>query len=158
KTHVIESLRSVDSLAHLSLARWPDESEPLDRPFVRVITDTTEIDPQVRHSMFANRPASCQSVVAAVNAGPLLQLARQHPGAQFERVRDILPRAQQGVLDDHVPDVPVVLDVGGYDPVQNDVVAELLARPLLKEIVFATRCGCEDPKVCPRRLAWDQLA
>src|SRR5205807_1160780 len=46
---------------------------------------------------------------------------------------------------------------GSYDPVENFVAARLLALPLLRDVVNSLDCGCEDPRICPRRLSWELL-
>ena len=50
-----------------------------------------------------------------------------------------------------------MLDVGGYDPLENHVLAKLLALPLLRDVVNNTECACPSPTVCPRRRAWEVL-
>jgi hypothetical protein len=104
--------------------------------------------------MFVERPANCRAVAVAINEGPLLGLAHAVPDSHFVGVVGLLHAAQRGVMPVADPGLPVVLDVGGYDPIGNGVVARLLGVPLLAEIVQKLPCQCEDERICPRRLAW----
>lgn len=154
KTHVLETLRNAKRPGMPALVYWPSELAPQRGPFVRVVADATALAPEMRQRMFADRPSNCRAVAVAINEGPLLGLAHALPGSPYAGAIGLLHSAQRGVIPPADPALPVVLDVGGYDPIGNGVVARLLRLPLLGEIVQRAPCQCEDERICPRRLGW----
>lgn len=100
-------------------------------------------------------------VVVAVNEGLLVELAARHEDSPMARCISLLHDAQKGVTASEVdPDAPVVIDAAGYDPVEDGALERLVALPLVQAAVEDDRsCGCsgEDPRVCYRRQAWQQL-
>ena len=158
KTHLMRQVAN-DS-APLKFVEWPDEGEPRRGKFVRVISDATASKKPLmrqRSKIFSERPRNCQSVIVAINEGILLQLAREEPESKFGLSLTRLHQGQRGIAKLFDGSTPTVIDVGGYDPVENSVVERLLALPLLNEVVESTQCGCESETICPRRLAWKLL-
>jgi hypothetical protein len=154
KTHLLENLRDASRPGMPPLVPWTSEPEPKRGPFVRVVADATAVAPDARQRMFADRSANCRAIAVAINEGPLLGLAHALPDSHFAAVVAFLHSAQRGVMPAAESGLPVVLDVGGYDPIGNGVVARLLGLSLLAEIVQKLPCQCEDERICPRRLAW----
>ena len=122
---------------------------------MRAASDMTALrSKRLRRDVVENVPRNCVSVVLAINEGILLDLARSQPDSSFAQAVHLLHEGQRGIRNPYEPEAPVVIDVGGYDPVENGVIERLLDLPLLKELVDATDCACESPLICPRRLAW----
>jgi hypothetical protein len=155
KSHLLDSVFGGAEPVTLPV-RWPDEPEPTGR-FIRVISDATALAVTDRHRMMSPRPKNCVAVAIAINEGPLLALKRAHPISSYARAVELLHSGQQGVRLPPDLDAPVVIDVGGYDPVEAGVIARLANLPLLSELVETSPCTCEDPRICPRRLSWRLL-
>ncbi len=157
KTHLIASLSDTELSNLPPLLAWPNEHEPTDEPFIRVITDATALSREDRRRMMQDRPGNCQAVVVAINEGPLLHLKHDLPQSVFAEAVRFLHAAQRGIELPFNPSAPTVLDVGGYDPIGNGVMTRLLELPILSELVQSQPCQCEDPRICPRKLAWGLL-
>lgn len=155
KTHLLQTLNSAEGLPRA--ISWPDEPEPARDRFVRVVSDATALAAGERNRIFAPRPSNCLAVAVGINEGPLLNLMRAMPSSPFAEAVQLLHRGQVGAVLPTDLKAPVVIDVGGYDPVQSGVVTRLMALPILKTLVQESPCSCEDPRVCPRRLAWQLL-
>ena len=152
KTHLLHALD-----AQHTTIEWPGGTPPSEE-FVRVIPDATAVIDAIRQGGLAERPSKCLAQVIAINEGPLLELARVDPESEFARAVRLLHEAQRGNRSSSSdPQAPVVIDVGGHDPIENAVVGRLLALPLLKDLVMSSTCSCDDASVCPRKLAWLQL-
>ncbi len=153
KTHLLHVL----DLSYQTV-EWRDGVEPSETEFVRVVPDATEVFGQILDGGLNSRPPTCISTVIAINEGPLLELARHDSQSSFAVAVRLLHAAQRGVRNPGTdPAGPVVIDVGGYDPVESGVVGRLVALPLLRELVMGFPCSCGDSSVCPRKLAWLQL-
>jgi hypothetical protein len=152
KTHLLHVLD-----AQYTTIEWPNGTVPGEE-FVRVVPDATVVIDAIRQGGLAERPPKCLAQVVAINEGPLLELAREEPWSEFARAVRLLHEAQRGNRSSSSdPEAPVVIDVGGYDPIENGVVGRLLALPLLKDLVMSLACSCDDASICPRKLAWHQL-
>jgi hypothetical protein len=152
KTHLLQSLTE-----DFVTSEWPSGATP-EGEFVRVVPDATVVIDAIAEGRLAGMPPNCTAQVIAINEGPLLELARDQPDSAFARAVQLLHEAQRGKGGNlHDPAAPVVIDVGGYDPIENGVVGRLLGLPLLKDLVMGSVCSCEDDSICPRRLAWLQL-
>jgi hypothetical protein len=152
KTHLLHALDESHETSN-----WPDGPTPT-ADFVRIVPDATVVIDAIRARDLLERPPNCVAEVIAINEGPLLELAREQSESMFARGVPLLHDAQRGRSGGSSdPAAPVVIDVGGYDPVENGVVGRLLALPLLKDLVMNLVCSCEDASICPRRLAWLQL-
>jgi len=140
----------------LEIQRWDEEGDP-DTDFVRIVPDLTQVSRTKRH-LCLERPAHCKSVVVAANEGPLVQLAKSHPDSEFNAAIELLHAGQRGERRDFDSDLPTVIDVGGFDPIEAGVTGRLLALPILSEMVNSSECSCDAPAVCPRKRTWAQLA
>lgn len=156
KTHLLETISELDRTLP-KMIRWPEEPEPPREQFLRVVPDATALPSSQRQRMMSPRPRNCAAVAIAINEGPLLDLKRSRPQSSFAGAVEFLHAGQRGLSPSLDRESPVVIDVGGFDPVEAGVVAELMRLPLLADLVDATVCECEDPRVCPRRLAWKML-
>jgi hypothetical protein len=157
KTHLLGTFAEGSGTDLPRFVTWPSEQEPADGPFVRVITDATAVPADSRQKMLEDRPQNCRAVAIAINEGPLLGLAHEFKGSAYDAAVDILHAAQRGIRLPPDASKPVVLDVGGYDPIENNVIAQLLALPVLDELVQSQTCSCATPEVCYRRRAWALL-
>lgn len=152
KTHLLHTLDE-----NYTTSAWPDGPAP-EAEFVRIVGDATAVIGAIREGRLADRPRRCIAQVVAINEGPLLELAREQPDSGFARAVGLLHDAQRGNRSAGFDQAaPVVIDVGGYDPIENGVVGRLLALPVLRELVMQSPCSCEDDSICPRKLAWLQL-
>ena len=152
KTHLLQVLDEI-----FVTSEWPDEVTPQSE-FVRVVPDATVVIDAIADGRLAGMPRNCIAQVIAINEGPLLELARDQPESAFAHAVRLLHDAQRGNrTTSSDPAVPVVIDVGGYDPIESGVVGRLLALPLLKDLVMGSVCSCGDESICPRKLAWLQL-
>jgi hypothetical protein len=158
KTHLLDVLKSSGESDSLELVTWPTQTEPSDRPFIRVIPDATALAREERFRIFDDRPPKCLAVAVAINEGPLLELARSLPSSPFAQAVNLLHQAQRGLKGASDAQQPVVLDVGGFDPIHGKVPGALLALPIARDLIEELPCGCEDRRVCPRRLAWELLS
>ena len=156
KTHLLDVLRHAHSNHLPELVEWPDLGAG-GGSFIWYVADATALDRDQRLRIFEERPRECEAVVVAINEGPLLDLAHELPLSPWRRAVELLHKAQSGVVEQLNDDAPVVLDVGGFDPVQADVPAKLLALPIVGEVIHTSTCRCEDERVCPRRRAWRLL-
>ena len=156
KTNLIEAVR--DAMPETTFVRWPEEEAPKKGPYVRVVLDLTGLEPEQRSEALEVRPRNCQAVILAVNEGILVELARSEPDSVFTRALSDLHLAQRGIhADPYRPDDPLVIDLGGFGPADNNVVARILALPVLDDVVQGIACKCEDDSVCPRKQAWAQV-
>jgi hypothetical protein len=151
KTHLLHALDG-----HFAVFQWPDNEPPDDDPCVATVPDATVVFDQIEAGGLDAVPDRARRVIA-INEGPLLALARSRPESFLARSVPLLHNAQRGIISPHDDLDPVVIDVGGYDPIENRVVERLLALPALKQLVLRSRCSCDDPAVCPRKVAWLQL-
>jgi hypothetical protein len=156
KTHLLTAVHS-QGAEFPRTVHWPSEPEPVGENFIRLVPDATAIPPDRRQDSLMTRPANCVAIAVAINEGPLLDLARRYPDSPFAHARDSLHEAQRGILRGPVDAWPVVIDVGGYDPVADRVIDKLLQLNLLHEAVAARPCKCEDPRICYRQQAWRLL-
>lgn len=152
KTHLIAELDEVEGTEN---AYWP-EGEESSSPHIRVVMDMTEVPEEMRFEAL-DRCDACRAVVIAINEGPLLQLARDNPESGWAAARDSLHAAQRGESGLRDPSKPVVIDVGGFDPVRHGVVGRLLKLPILQALSQRIPCACQDRGACPRRQAWEWL-
>jgi hypothetical protein len=157
KTHLLQSLAESASPKLPKIVEWPEESDPKG-PFIRLVSDATALQAGRRKRIFESMPRNCRASAVAINEGPLLDLARKLPESPFAKAVTLLHAAQRGIKQYPDAKLPTVLDVGGYDPIQNKVISQLLALPVLDELVSGLRCKCDDPRICPRKLAWTLLS
>src|SRR5262249_40390798 len=134
------------------------EPAPKSTKFVRAIFDATALPSSQRSEMLAKRPPNCLAVAVAINEGPLLRLARASQASPFKRAVELLHQGQVGVSSNRDASAPTIIDVGAYDPIEDQIVAKILALPLLADLVNKLDCTCEDPMICPRKVAWKQLS
>ncbi len=154
KTHLISSLQEEPSHNLSQLVFWNVQQEPDHGDFVRVVADATALPAQQRMAAVNDRPTNCVAVAIAINEGPLLRLARDAPGSLFDGAVKLLHDAQRGIDHPYSDQFPTVLDVGGYDPIDNHVISNILGLPIFDELIQNSLCQCEDERICPRRLAW----
>lgn len=157
KTHLLKSVARPE-MGLPPFVEWPKNKEPVDEPFIRLVSDFTPLTDEDRSRVFEDCPSHCRSVAIAVNEGPLLGVSRSNPSSVFRRVVEMLHAAQNGIVPTHDMGLPTVFDAAGYDPIADDAIADMLGRPILTELVNSLECGCEDESICPRRIAWAQLA
>jgi hypothetical protein len=152
KTHLLSALGNEFVLRDLA-----DDGGSSDQ-FVRLVPDATVAFDGLAQGLFSARPEGCIAQVVAINEGPLLELARLDPASPFAKAVALLHASQRGTRTTSFDSsAPVVLDVGGYDPIEAGVVGRLLALPALGQLVMDSPCSCTDASVCPRKLAWRQL-
>jgi hypothetical protein len=151
KTHLLHALDEV-----YAASEWPDGAVPTGE-FVRIVPDATVVIKAIKAGRLTERAPNCLAQVIAINEGPLLELAREQPESLYAQAVKLLHDAQRGNRTQLADGAPVVIDVGGYDPIENGVVGRLLALPRLKELVMAAPCSCDDGSICPRNLGWLQL-
>lgn len=156
KTHLIKALEESDIGELPDFVKWPEGEEPSDGEFIRVIRDVTAWAEEMGSDVFATEEDGCWATVIAANEGPLLDLAAGEDGEIFQAVVESLHRAQRGLREQKDSEIPVVVDMAGYDPIQNNVVARLLDLPLLHKLVEESDC-CSTGGPCYRKLAWKQL-
>lgn len=157
KTHLLGTLADSPPGQLPRFVDWPSEAEPTDEPFIRVVSDATAIPSIARGGMFERRPSNCAAVAIAINEGPLLSLAHEQVDSAYAKAVKILHAAQRGIALPNDISAPVILDVGGYDPVENDVIAKLLGLELVRDLVEVQACSCSNRDTCFRKLAWDLL-
>lgn len=160
KTHLLSTLRETPGSGLPALVPWRKDqpgNEPTQVEFIRVVLDATPLDYDDRFRVLTDKPANCVAVAMAINEGPLLEQARNRPDSPFNKSIRFLHAAQSGIRMPYDATAPTVIDVGGYNPIENGVVSQLLALPLLHELVNSLPCQCEDPRVCPRKLSWKLL-
>jgi len=153
KTHLLRQISRMAEATGLRL-RWPNE-DAATGTYVEVIPDVTEV-PATRRGRILDRSANQSATIAAINEGPLLDLARAKKGA-FASGLHLLHLAQRGVRGPHDTAAPVIVDAGSFDPVSAGIPQRILGSDLLAAAVDRVPCGCEDPAICPRRRAWKSL-
>lgn len=152
KTHLAHVLSG-----EFQVHTWDPGVDLPEDDHVLFVPDTTAVQPEDRSALFGHRNQDTRSVVIAINEGPLHALARAVPDTEFAKTRDFLHEAQNGIKSEPDSSSPVLIDVGGFDVLSERVASALLNLDLLREVVDATSCSCEDPAICPRRLAWRLL-
>ena len=154
KTHLLHRVWA-ESLDESHVCRWGREEEPENDEFVRIVPDATAVPEASRLGLLEEVPDNCICVAIAINEGPLLHLAREHPESGYSSAVEYLHQAQRGRALELQEDQPVVLDVGGYDPIEDGVIGRLVGLPVLNNLV--EECDCGDPDTCYRRKAWSLL-
>lgn len=157
KTHLLDRLREAKPPELPQLVCWPGERAPAEEPFVRVVMDGTALSKRRRGRIFHDLPANCTTVAVAINEGPLLALARKDRGSVYAGAVRLLRAAQNGTALEADASLPTVIDVGGFDPIEAGAVGKMLGLPIFVELIESYDCGCEDPRICPRRVAWAVL-
>lgn len=157
KTHLLGTLADSAEGDLPRFITWPGESEPAGEPFIRVVSDATAIPSATRGEMFERRPPNCTAVAVAINEGPLLSLSHEQVDSPYAKAVRVLHTAQRGISLPNDVNAPVVLDVGGYDPVENNVIAKLLGLDLVRELIEVQPCTCSSRDSCFRKRAWDLL-
>jgi hypothetical protein len=156
KTHLVdETVRHVEAEGRRTVP-WHGEHDesPDDQQAIRVVTDLTALAPELRRR--ALEVAAGGAAIIGANEGPLLGLAREHRDSPYAIAVDLLHRGQNGQEVPFDGTKPMVIDVGGFDPVETDVPQQILQLELLSSLVQESDCVCI-PHVCPRRKAWKQL-
>jgi hypothetical protein len=149
KTH---TLQTALSLVPGSTHCVPHGESPRS-PHISYVEDATELTPQERLAVIAGKSRHRQASAMAINEGPLREAAELKGGSVLAKAVDRLHSAQRGVTTSFDPDLPVIVDMAAFNPLDSLVIAALLELPLMKEVVERSSCGCI-PSDCPRRLAW----
>lgn len=152
KTHLARTLS-----ASFPVVEAGSESDGSPASYVLFVPDMTAVPADERERLLTERRDAVSAAVVAVNEGPLHRLARADNASDFAVARQLLHDAQQGMAAPYDAEKPVLVDVGGFDVLADNVVSNLLALDLLREVVESEPCPCEAPEVCPRRRAWRLL-
>lgn len=150
KTHLLSGLKAPKGVQLVGTDEKPKGKHIL------VIPDATELGVDERIKLLKSAPSTRIGTIVAINEGPLRETAQATGGDIYRAGADLLHRGQRGLADAYDSKRPTVIDMGAFDPIQQGVVADILALPLLREAVEDRPCGCP-ADLCPRVLTWKQL-
>lgn len=150
KTMLVDAVLDRLSSSSIPFTIADEPGTLLTRGQITVVPDLTAID--------GNRQ---QFLAEILSSSPLLLAANE--GLLHDR---LLPDELQGVLatlkdllrgqNDLGDHDPVVIDLAGFAPLQQ-ALEKLLAHPLIHEAVRQSETECDEPSLCPRLQALEQL-
>ena len=157
KTHLIKSVEEREEFNLPEFVYLPSNKPVEANNYIQVILDATALKNSEIHKIFQEESENSQASIMAVNEGPLMELADEYPNSIFRDTLKDLRSAQRGIgREEFDSSMPLLVDVGSYDPIQDNVITQILNLSILEEVVDKLDC-CNEGSPCPRREAWKQL-
>jgi hypothetical protein len=154
KTHVLRGFAGKVSSEMLVVDLQDGETR---KPHIVIIPDATELSPEERVDLLKKKSKNRKGLVVAINEGPLRAAAKLDASGIYSAAVQMLHAGKRGISLDYDHKKPTIVDMGAYSPLEQGVIADILALPTLHEVVKNSQCTC-NPLDCPRRRAWEQLS
>jgi energy-coupling factor transporter ATP-binding protein EcfA2 len=149
KTHLLQAVRAELE----STVKVTDDPRAVRGPHVLMIEDATVLSPKERVEAVAQRSSARLGTLVAINEGPLREAAEMPDGEVYAHGVALLHSAKRGSVGKFKHDLPTVIDMAAYDPLEANVVQHLLALPLIEHVILKLAPGHHSI----RRRAWRML-